>query len=65
MKITKSQNGNNLTVALEGRLDTNTAPELENVLKNSLDGITELTIDMAATTCRLRDCAFCWARRRR
>ena len=48
MKITKSQNGNNLTVALEGRLDTNTAPELESVLKNSLDGITELTIDMAA-----------------
>lgn len=31
MKITKSQNGNNLTVALEGRLDTNTAPELVTI----------------------------------
>lgn len=48
MKITKNQNGSNLTVALEGRLDTSTAPELEGVLKNSLEGITELTIDMAA-----------------
>ena len=30
MKITKTQNGNSLYLALEGRLDTNTAPELEN-----------------------------------
>ena len=48
MKITKTRQDNNLTVALEGRLDTNTAPELKNVLNKSLDGITELTIDMAA-----------------
>mgnify|MGYP002509854786 CR=1 FL=1 len=48
MKITKTQTGNNLTVALEGRLDTSTAPELENMLKNSLDGVRELTIDMAS-----------------
>lgn len=48
MKITKTQNGNNLTLALEGRLDTSTAPELESTLKDSLDGITELTIDMEA-----------------
>lgn len=48
MKITKTKNGNSLTLALEGRLDTNTAPELEKVLKDSLDGVDELTIDMAA-----------------
>lgn len=48
MKITKTQNGNNLTLALEGRLDTSTAPELEGMLKDSLEGVTELTIDMAA-----------------
>lgn len=47
MKITKIQDGNSLTVALEGRLDTNTAPELESVFKSSLDGVTELLIDMA------------------
>lgn len=48
MKIAKTQTGNNLTLALEGRLDTSTAPELENMLKNSLDGVRELTIDMAS-----------------
>lgn len=46
MKITKKTNGNNLTIALEGRLDTGTAPELEKELKASLDGVKELTIDM-------------------
>lgn len=48
MKITKTQNGNSLCLALEGRLDTNTAPELETSIKNSIDGTEELTIDMAA-----------------
>lgn len=48
MKITKKENGETLRLALEGRLDTNTAPELESVLKGSLEGIRELIIDMAA-----------------
>ena len=30
MTITKTKNGNTLTVALEGRLDTITAPQLES-----------------------------------
>ncbi|MDE5932855.1 MAG: STAS domain-containing protein [Lachnospiraceae bacterium] len=47
MKITKTQNGNSLCLALEGRLDTNTAPELEIAIKGSVDGVEELTIDMA------------------
>ena len=47
MKITKNLNGTSLTVALEGRLDTTTAPELEQVLKESMDGATELTMDFA------------------
>ena len=47
MKITKNQNGNSLCLALEGRLDTNTAPELENTIKGAIDGVEELTIDMA------------------
>ena len=46
MKIEKSQNGNNLVIALEGRLDTTPAPELENELKSSLDGVTELVFDL-------------------
>lgn len=47
LKIDKIANGNDLSVAIEGRLDTNTAPELENELKDELDGVTLLTIDMA------------------
>ena len=45
MTINKNLNGNKLTVALEGRLDTTTAPELETELKQSLGGVTELIMD--------------------
>jgi len=47
MTITKNQNGSELTIALEGRLDTTTAPDLEKELKESLIGITELTLDFS------------------
>jgi anti-sigma B factor antagonist len=46
MTITKTQDGGKLTVALEGRLDTTTAPELEADLKASIDSVTDLVIDM-------------------
>ena len=36
MTIHKTQNGSNLEIALEGRLDTMTAPELEAELSSSL-----------------------------
>lgn len=45
MKITKTQNGTTLEVALEGRLDTATAPELEASLKDALGEIDELIFD--------------------
>lgn len=48
MKITEKSNGNQLCISLEGRLDTTTAPELEKALSGSLNGVTELTFDMAA-----------------
>lgn len=47
MTITKTKAAAALTLALEGRLDTTTAPELEAELKAGLDGVEELTIDMA------------------
>ena len=47
MTIKKNQNANTLTIALEGRLDTSTAPELEQAIKGSLDGVTELVMDFA------------------
>ena len=46
MTITKTKQGQTLEIALEGRLDTTTSPELQADLSASLDGITELTINM-------------------
>ena len=45
MKIEKSMNGADLQIALEGRLDTTTAPELEQALKASLDDANTLPMD--------------------
>ena len=47
MTITKKQDGNRLTVALEGRLDTTTAPQLEAEFKSSISGVGELVLDLA------------------
>ena len=47
MTINKTQNGSELAVALVGRLDTTTSPQLEQELKASLDGVTQLTFDLA------------------
>ena len=48
MNIRKTQNGAELTLALEGRLDTTTAPQLEQELQQSLQGVTQLTMDFSA-----------------
>ena len=45
MIINQHKNGTELTIVLEGRLDTTTSPELEKALTESLDGITELCFD--------------------
>ena len=47
MRITRTQNGTSLEIALEGRLDTMTAPELEKELDASLDAADTLTLDFA------------------
>ncbi len=46
MTIKTNKEGSVLTVAIEGKLDTRTAPELEEMLKDSLDGITKLVLDL-------------------
>ena len=46
MIITKKTNGRSLEIALEGRLDTVTAPELEKELNASLDAANALTLDL-------------------
>ena len=48
LNIEKKVNEAELTVILAGRLDTTTAPELESELKDSLDGVSTLIIDMEA-----------------
>ena len=47
MTITKTQNGTALTLALEGRLDTMTSPDLEAELNKSLAGVDSLTLDLS------------------
>ena len=47
MTLTKKKEGANLTIAVEGRLDTTTAPELEAELKKSLPGVSVLSFDCA------------------
>ena len=46
MNIQKTLSGAALAVALEGRLDTTTAPKLEEKLLGSVDGITRLVFDV-------------------
>ncbi len=47
MNISKTKNGEELTIAIEGRLDTTTAPELDDVVKGEIEGITKLVFDFA------------------
>ena len=48
LNINKNLNGSSLTVALEGRLDTSTAPQLESDLKDAIGGVSDLVLDFSA-----------------
>ena len=48
MTINKVQNGEELTLSVDGRLDTITAPQLEEEIRASIDGIKNLIIDISA-----------------
>ncbi len=47
LKINKTADAGKVNISLEGRLDTVTSPELDAELKETLEGITELTLDFA------------------
>ncbi len=47
MEINTIKNGDEITVAVEGRLDTTTAPDLERELKGCLDGVKTLILDFS------------------
>lgn len=46
MTIQKESNGSTLILALEGRLDTTTSPQLEKEVSESLENISELIFDL-------------------
>ena len=45
MQINKTIDNDSLTIALEGRLDTLTAPQLDAEIQGKLDGVKSLTFD--------------------
>ena len=49
MEIIKTQQDNSLRIALKGRLDQTTAPDLEKEMA-SLNGVTDLTLDFSELT---------------
>ncbi|MCR5707294.1 MAG: STAS domain-containing protein [Ruminococcus sp.] len=46
MNIEKISESGKLTLKLEGRIDTKSAPALDELVKTSLDGVTSLIIDL-------------------
>ena len=46
LNIEKTTEGTNLTIALSGRLDTMSAPQLEGEFHSAVDGISRLTFDL-------------------
>lgn len=47
LDIVQNRDGDVLEIVLSGRLDTNTSPDLEVVVKRELYGVKELVLDMA------------------
>ena len=47
MDIQKTKNDTTLTLAIQGRIDTTTAPQLEAEVKADVESITELRLDFA------------------
>ena len=45
LNIEKNRRDDSLTIALSGRLDTTTAPELEETLRTELEGVRSLELD--------------------
>ena len=45
MTMNNQLDGSTLTIAVEGRVDTQTAPELEENVKGAIEGATDLILD--------------------
>lgn len=47
LNINKDADGSKLTISLQGRLDTTTAPQLDEEVKQLQDKVTDLNFDMS------------------
>ena len=47
MTVNQIPEGKKLTIVVSGRLDTNSSPKLEAVLRQSVSGVTELVFDFS------------------
>ena len=47
MTVNKTINGTELVIAIEGRVDTTTSPQLEREINDSISGITKLVLDFS------------------
>ena len=47
MTVTKNLENDTLTMAIEGRIDTQTAPELEKMIGDSIEGVNHLVLDFS------------------
>jgi len=45
LTLTPNRDGDKLVIEVSGRVDTNTAPQLESDVLSRLDGVKELTLD--------------------
>ncbi|MBO6128108.1 MAG: STAS domain-containing protein [Pseudobutyrivibrio sp.] len=47
LNINETKNGASLVLALEGRLDTSTAPQLEEKVNGSIEGVSDFEFDFS------------------
>ena len=47
MNIKQKSEGKKVTISITGRIDTSTAPQLQEYLKESMPGVEELILDLA------------------
>ncbi len=49
MKVLKTKERNKLTVAVEGKITAQTAPEFEKVINDNIGGVSNLVLDLRET----------------
>ena len=49
MSIEKEKNGSELKITISGKLNTKTAPELQEIVDSSLDEVTSVIMDLTET----------------